>query len=111
MLPPTTKSDCTHAYWGTVVLVAIFMLPFTAVMHGQELPNAPQATVRQQLPPVHKQRPLQAKPGNPDLGSADWLRERGYFTLAKFMPVLTHIDWGLSYGRPKETGRCSRKSR
>ena len=111
MLPPTIKGDCTRAYWGTVVLAAIFMLLFTTIMQGQELPNAPQATIKQQLPPEHKQRPLWAKSGNPDLGSADWFRERGYFTLAKFMPMLTHIGWGLSYGKPKETGHGSRKSR
>jgi hypothetical protein len=108
---PTIKGDCTHAYVGIAVLVAIFMVLFTAAMHGQELPNAPQAAVKHQTTPVHKQRPLLAKPGNPDLGSADWFRERGYFRLAKFIPVLTHIDWGLSYDKPTETGHGSRKGR
>jgi hypothetical protein len=54
---------------------------------------------------------LLAKLGNPDVGSADWFRELGYFRLAKFIPVLTHIDWGLSYDKPKETGHGSRKGR
>jgi hypothetical protein len=103
-MKPTIKNDCTHAYAGIVVLVAIFMVLFTTVMHGQELPNAPQAAVKHQIPPVDKQRPPLAKPGNPDLGSADWFRERGYFKLARFIPVLTHIDWNLSYGKPEKAG-------
>ena len=112
-MKPTIKDDCTHAYVGRVVLVAIFMLLFTAVTRGQGLPNAPQpqAVVRHQTPPVHKQRPLLAKHGNLDLGSADWFRDRGYFKLAKFMPVLTHIDWDLGYDKPKGQGHGSRKSR
>ena len=44
-MKPPTKNDCTHAYVGMVVLVAIFMLLFIAVMHGQELPDAPQYVV------------------------------------------------------------------
>ena len=76
-MKPTIKNDCPIAYVGMVVLVAIFMLLFTAVMDGQELPNAPQAAVKQQIPPVHKERSLLAKAVNPLLGSADWFRERG----------------------------------
>ena len=50
-MKPTIKNDCTHAYVGIVVLVAIFMMLFTAVMHGQELPNAPQAAVNTKFSP------------------------------------------------------------
>jgi hypothetical protein len=110
-MKPTIKDDCTHAYVGIVVLVAIFLVLFTGVMHGQELRNAPQVAVKHQTPPVHKQRPLLGKPGNPDLGSADWFRERGHFTLARVMPWLTHIDCDLSFDKPKEAGHGSRKSR
>ena len=87
------------------------MVLFIAVIHGQDLPNAPQVAVKHQIPPMNKQRPLLAKPGNPDLGSADWFRERGYFKLARFMPVLKHIDWHFGYDKPKEAGHGSRKSR
>jgi hypothetical protein len=107
----TVKEDCTHAYVGIAILVTIFMVPFVAVMHGQELPNAPQSAVKQQIPPVHKQGPLLAKPGNLGLGSADWFREREHFKLAKIIPLLTHIDWKLSFGKPKEAVRGNRKSR
>jgi hypothetical protein len=93
----TIKDDRTIAFAGMVVLVAIFMLLFTAVMHGQELPNAPQAAVKQQIPPMHKQKPPLAKAVNPLLGSADWFRERGLFKLARIMPVLSHIDLNPSY--------------
>jgi hypothetical protein len=110
-MKPTIKEDRTHAYVGIVVLVAIFMLLFTAVMHGQELPNAPQVAVKHQSPPRHKQEPLLAKLGKPVLGSADWFRERGLFKLARFMPALTHIDWNVSYDKPKEADRDSRKNR
>ena len=107
----TIRDGCTHAYVRIALLLAIFTAPFVGAMHGQELPNAPQAAVRHQTPPAHKQRLLLPKLGNPDLGSADWFRELGYFRLAKFIPVLTHIDWGLSYDKPKETGHGSRKGR
>ncbi len=107
----TIKDDCTHAYVVMVVLVAIFIVPFPAVMHGQELPNAPQIADKHQMSPVHKQRPLLVKPGNLDLGSDDWFRERGNSKLAGFMSVLTHIDWGLNYNKPKEAGHGSRKRR
>lgn len=100
-MKPTIKNDCTHAYVGMVVLVAIFMLLFIAVMHGQELPDAPQAVIKHQIPPVPKQMPLLGKPVNPVLGSADWFRERGYFKLARIMPVLLHIHLKLSYDKPK----------
>ena len=110
-MKPAIKGDCTVAYMGMVVLVAIFMLLFTAVMDGQELPNAPQAAVKHQIPPVHKQMPLLAKAVNPLLGSADWFRGRGLFKLSKFVPLLTHIDWNPSYDKPKETDHGSRKSR
>jgi hypothetical protein len=110
-MKPAIKNDCTHAYVGRVVLAAIFMVLFIVVMHGQELPNAPQAAVKHQTPPLHKQEPLLAKLGTPILGSADWFRERGLFKLARFMPVLTHIDWNVSYDKPKEVDRGSRKSR
>jgi hypothetical protein len=110
-MKPTIRDGCTHAYVGIAVLVSIFMVLFTAVMHGQDLPNAPQVVVKHQIPPVNKQRLLLAKAGHPDLGSADWFRERGHFKLARFMPVLTHIDWDLSYDKPREAGRGSRKSR
>jgi hypothetical protein len=110
-MKPTIKEDCRHAYVGIVVLVAIFMGLFIAVMHGQDLPNAPQAVIKHQTPPAHKQEPLLAKLGTPVLGSADWFRERGLFKLARFMPALTHIDWNLSYDKPKEADHGSRKSR
>ena len=87
------------------------MVLFVAAMYGQELPNAPQATVKQQIPSVHKQGPLLAKPGNVYLGSADWFREREHFKLARVIPLLTHIDWKPSFGKPKEAGHRSRKSR
>ena len=34
-MKPTIKDDCRHAYVGIVVLAAIFMGLFMAVMHGQ----------------------------------------------------------------------------
>jgi hypothetical protein len=98
---PPIKNDCTHAYVGKVVLVAIFMLPFIAVMHGQELPDAPQAVIKHQIPPVDKQTPLLAKPVNPIPGSADWFRERGYFKLARIVPILLHIHLNPVYDKPK----------
>jgi hypothetical protein len=98
---PTIKNDCTHAYVGMAVLVGIFMLLFIAVMHGQQLPDAPQAVIKHQIPPVHQQTPLLAKPVNPIPGSAEWFRERGYFKLARIMPVLLHIHLKLSYDKPK----------
>jgi hypothetical protein len=117
----TMKADCTHAYVGIALLLTIFMVLFVAVMPGQELPNAPQAAVIQKIPPVHKQSPLLAKfhkqspllakPGSPDLGSADWFREREHFKLARVIPLLTHIDWNLSFGKPNEAGHGSGKSR
>ena len=107
----TIKDDCTHAYVGIVLLVTIFMVLVGATMHGQELPNAPQAAVKRQTPPVHKQCPLLAQPGNLYLGSADWFREREHFKLAMVIPLLTHIDWNLSFGKPKEAGHGNRKSR
>jgi hypothetical protein len=108
----TIKDDCTHAYVGIALLVTIFMVLFVAsILHGQELPNAPQAAVKQQIPPVHKQGPQLAKPGNLTLGSADWFREREHFELAKVIPLLTHIDWNLSYGKPGEAGHGNRKNR
>ena len=51
-MKPTIKDDRTHAFVGIVVLVAIFMELFIAVMHGQDLPNAPQAAVRHQTLPA-----------------------------------------------------------
>jgi hypothetical protein len=107
----TIKDDCKHAYVGITLLVTIFMVLSVAAMHGQELPNAPQAAaVKQQIPPMHKQgsllvqRPLLAQPDNLYLGSADWFREREHFKLARVIPLLTHIDWNLSFGKPKEAG-------
>lgn len=44
----TIKDDCTHAYVVIVVPVALFMVPFTAVMQGQELPQC--ATGSRQAP-------------------------------------------------------------
>ena len=105
---PPIKNDCTHAYVGMVVLVAIFTLLFMAVMHGQELPDAPQAVIKHQIPPVHTQTPLLAKPVQQVPGSADWFRERGLFKLARFMPVLTHIDWNVSYDKPKGAGAAEK---
>lgn len=110
-MKPPIKSDCTYAYVGMVVLVAIFMLLFIAVMHGQELPDAPQAAIKHQIPPVHAQTPLPAKPVNPVPGDADWFRERGNFTLARIIPVFKHIHWNLSYDKPKGADRSSRKGR
>ena len=119
----TIKDDCTHVYLGKALLVTLFMVLFVAAMHGQELPNAPQAGVKQQIPPVHKQGqllaqgswlaqgPLLAQPGNLYPGSADWFREREHFKLARVIPLLTHIDWNLSYGKPKDAGHGNRKSR
>jgi hypothetical protein len=108
MLRPIVKVDCTHAYAGLLVLVAIFMALFTAAMQGQELPNAPQAAAKQQKPPA-AHRPLPVKSSDPDLGSADWFRDRGHFKMARFVPVFRHIDWDISYGKPKETGHGCRK--
>jgi hypothetical protein len=105
------RDDCPHAYVSIAILVTIFIMVFVAAMHGQELPNEPQAAVKQQIPPVHKQSQLLAKPGNLYLGSADWFRERDDFKLARVIPLLTHIDWHLSFGKPKEAGRGSRRSR
>jgi hypothetical protein len=52
----TVKDDCTHSYVGIAPLVTLFMVLFVAAMHGQELPNAPQAAaVKHQIPPMHKQ--------------------------------------------------------
>jgi hypothetical protein len=108
----TIKDDCTHAYVGIALLVTIFMVLFVAaILHGQELPNAPQAAVKQQIPPVHKQGPPLAMPGNLYLGSADWFRERQHFKLAKVIPLLSHIDWNLSFGKPKEADHGDRKGR
>jgi hypothetical protein len=107
----TLKDDCAHAYVGIALVLTIFMVLFVAVMHGQELPNAPQAAVKHQIPPVHKQSPLLAKRGNAHLGSADWFREHEHFKLARIIPLLTHIDWGLSFDKPKEPGHGGRKSR
>ena len=108
-MKPTLKNGHSHASVGIVVLMALFMVPFTAVMQGQELPNAPQASVKLQIPPMHKQRPLLEKAVNPVLGSADWFRERGYFKLARFMPALRHIDLNFGYDKPKEAGHGSPK--
>ena len=107
----TIKDDCTHAQVGVVQLVTIFTVLFISAMRGQELPNAPQAAVEQQIPPAHKQSPLLAEPRNLYLGSADWFREREHFRLATIIPLITHIDWHLSFGKPKEAGHGSRKSR
>lgn len=107
----TIRDGCTHAYVGMALLLAIFTVLFVAAMYGQELPNAPQAAVKQQIPPVHKQSPRLARPRNLYLGSADWFRERNHFKLAMVIPVLTHIDWNLSLEKPKEAGHGKRKSR
>lgn len=76
-MKPTITEDGTHAYLDRLVPMAILMVLFTPVMHGQELPNAPQPAVKHQTPPVRKERSPLATPRNPDLGSADWFRERG----------------------------------
>jgi hypothetical protein len=110
-MKPIIRDARTIAYVRMVLLVAIFMLLFTAVTHGQELPNAPQAAVQQHVPPVHKQRPQLAKAVGPLLGSADWFREHGLFKLARIMPVLTHIDFNPSYDKPKGADHGIRKSR
>jgi hypothetical protein len=107
----TIKDYCSHAYVGIALRVTIFMVLFVAAVHGQELPSAPQATVKQHIPPVRKQGPLLEKPGNLYLGSADWFREREHFKLARIIPLLAHIDWNLSFDKPKEAGHGSRKSR
>ena len=107
----TIKDECTHAYVGIALLVTIFMVLFIAAMHGQGLPNAPQGAVKQQNPPAHKQSPPLAKPGNLNLGSADWFRERDHFKLATVIPLLTHINVHLSFGEPKEPSHGSRKRR
>jgi hypothetical protein len=107
----TIKDDCTHAYVDMALLVTIFMVLSVAAMYGQELPNAPQAAVKQQIPLAHTQSRLLAKPGKRYLGSADWFRERKDFKLARVIPLLTHIDWHLSFGKPKEAGHGSPKSR
>jgi hypothetical protein len=80
-------------------------------MHGQEPPHTPQAAVKQQIPPMRKQGLLLAKPGNLSLGNDDWFREHEHFKLARVIPLLTHIDWNLSFGKPKEAGHVSRRSR
>jgi hypothetical protein len=108
----TIRDGCTHAYVRIALLLAIFTAPFVGAMHGQGLPNAPQAAVKQQIPPVHKQSQLLAKPGDLYIGSADWFRERGHFKLARVIPALTHIDidWYLSFGKPKEAGHGTVKA-
>ena len=98
----TIQGDCTHL--GMALMVTIFMLLFVAIMHGQELPNAPQPAVKQQIPLVHKKGPRLAKPGILYLGSPDWFREREHFKLARIIPLLTPIDWNLSFGKPREAG-------
>jgi hypothetical protein len=126
----TIRDGCTHAYVGIALLLAIFTAPFVGAMHGQELPNAPQAAVKQQIPPVHKPGQLLARgswlaqgrplahgprltqPGNLDPGSADWFRERvKILSWRGLFRLLTHIDWYLSFGKPKEAGYGNRKSR
>jgi hypothetical protein len=57
------KDYCTRAYVGIALPVTIFMMPPLAALHGQELPNAPQAAVKRQISSMHKQGPLLAKPG------------------------------------------------
>lgn len=110
MLRTTIKTSHTHAYACLLILLAIYMWLFTVAMHGQELPNAQPAVVAPQDLRIHKPQP-RPRPIKPDLGSADWFRERGHFKLARFMPVLTHIDWDISYGKSKDTGRSSHKVR
>jgi hypothetical protein len=107
----TVKDDCTRADVGIALLVTIFIGLFAAPMHGQEQPHTPQAVVKQQIPPMRKQGPLLAKPGSLGLGSPDWFREREHFKLARVIPLLTHIDWNLSFSKPKETGHGGRRSR
>jgi hypothetical protein len=104
----TIKDDCAHAYVAIALLLAIFVVLFVADLHGQELPNAPQAVVRQQIPPVHKQGPLPIKPGGLCPGSADGFREPEHFRLPRVILLFTHIDWNLSFGKPKEAGHFSR---
>jgi len=111
-MKPTIKDDCTHAYAGIVVLlVAIFMLLFTAVMHGQNLPNAPQVAVKHPNSVREHAQGAAGKARQPGPGSADWFRERGYFKLARFIPMLKHIAWHFGNDKPKEPGHRSRKSR
>jgi|HubBroStandDraft_4_1064222.scaffolds.fasta_scaffold01279_3 hypothetical protein len=101
----TIQDDCTHL--GIVFLVTLFMVLFVAAMHGQELPNAPQPAAKQQIPLVHKQGRLSAKPGSLYLGSPDWFRERAHFRLARIIPLFTQIDWNVSFGKPREAGHGS----
>jgi hypothetical protein len=103
------KGDCRHACVGIALLATIFMALFIPAVHGQELPNAPQVAAKQRIPPVRKQSPPLAKPGDLYLGSADWFREREHFKLARIMPLFTHIDWNLSFGKPKEEGHGGHK--
>jgi hypothetical protein len=105
------KCDWTHAYVGIALLATMFMALFISDVHGQELPNAPQVAAKQQIPPVRKQGPLLAKAGNLYIGSADWFREREHFKLARIIPLFSHIDWNLSFGKPKEAGHGSHKSK
>jgi hypothetical protein len=107
-MKPTIKGDWTHAYAGMVLLTTIFMVLFVATMNGQELPDAPHAAVMHQKPPMHKHDPRLAMPGDLHPGSADWFREREHFKLARVIPLLTHINWNLSFGKPKEAGHFSR---
>jgi hypothetical protein len=107
----TVKNDCTHAYVALTLLVAIFLVLFVTAMHGQELPNAPQAAVTHTILPVHKHSPLLEEPRTLELGSADWFRERNHFKLARIIPLLKQIDWHLSFDKPKEAGHGSHKNR
>jgi hypothetical protein len=107
----TIEVNGAYAYMVLALMVTLFMLLFVDVVDGQELPNAPQAAVKQQIPSAHRQGPPLVKPGNLYLGSADWFREREHFKLARIIPLLTHMDWNLSFGKPKQACHGIRKSR
>ena len=98
MLRSTIEPRCTSAYVALLALLIIYILLFATVMYSQELPNAPRAAVKRQESHTRKPVPL-SKSDSPDLGSADWFRERGHFKLAHFMPLLEHIDWDISYDK------------
>lgn len=107
MLHATIKPDRTTAYVALLALLIIYIVLFATLLYSQELPTAPRASVKQQELGLRKPGSL-PKSNRPDLGSADWFRERGHFKLALFMPLLEHIDWDISYDKSGKHRHSSR---
>ena len=93
------KADRTHAYVGIAVLVAIFMGLFIAVMHGQDLPNAPQAAIKHHIPPVYQQWPQLAKPAAsaaPSTAAAPSPQaQRGWLAMRATIRFTSLLSWGV----------------